>query len=270
MLRTTMISFLFLTVFLAHSQIASYDSLAASDTLNWPQMQYLDSLMQRGARWQEHTEELLQLGVMRQVQETAQKVPDHITKLDSLLQEKSDLMKEKILSLSSNTQKKIDSAGQALPFGFNQYTSKMAGPASAGLPAGQAGKLDQLIDRYSSQLSDRKERSWLQDHLGQLQQMDGVLDQYQGKLLDMGDLEQLKGYQQQLQQLTGQSQGYFQEAKGLLKGELNEEHPLMQKLQSLIGNRKEFQELQAQTAELEQFKQLASKYGEDYAREHRQ
>ena len=241
----------------------AYDSLAASDTLNWSQMQYLDSLVHVGVDWQDYTDKLTELGVVKHVQEKVQEVPKHIAKLDDLLQEKSELLNEKILHLSSGAQDWADSAGQALPFDVNQYTSKMKG-------------LDQLIEKYSTQLTNLKERSWLQDHLSQLQQMDGALSQYQGKLLDIGALEQLQGYQQQLQELTGQSKGYFQEAKGIFKAGLSEESlpagagPLMQKLQSLIGNRKEFQELQAQTAELEQFKQLSQKYGENYARQHKQ
>ena len=261
---------------MAQHSYEAYDSLAASDTLNWTQMQYLDSVMQQGVWSMEHGEKLLQLGIVKDAQEKAAQVPEHIQKLDSLLQEKSKLIQQKILNLSSNTQHKLDSAGQILPFNLSQYTYKMEG-------------IDCLIDQYSSELTNVKERSWLQNHLSQLQQMDGALNQYpsfsrlardsagkQGKLLDIDELDQLQGYKQQLQQLSGQSQGYFQEAMGLLKGGsdkdklLSEEGPLFQRLQSLIGSSKEFQELQAQTAELEQFKQLAGKYGEDYTRQHRQ
>jgi len=135
--------------------------------------------------------------------------------------------------------------------------------------------IDGLIEQYSAELTNGKERSWLQNHLSQLQQMDGALGQYQGKLFDTEELNQVKAYQQQLQELTGQSQGYFQQVMSLKKGInketlLSEDGGLMQKLKSLIGNRPEFQELQAQTTELEQFKQLANKYGEEYARHHQQ
>jgi len=280
------ILFLCLVSIVAQSQTSSYDSLTASDTLNWTQMQYLDSLIQSGARWQEHTGKLVQLGVVKQIQEKAEQIPEHIQKLDSLLQEKSSLIKDKIRDLSSNLKDKTDSASQNLPFDLQQYTSRME-------------SIDQTIDQYSSQLTNREERSWLQDHLSQLQQMDGTLNQYpsfsrlqrdsvtgghslwrriagkRGKLLDIDELKELQGYKQQLQELTGQSQGYFQEALGLRNGLnketlLSEEGGLMQRLQSLIGNRQEFQELQAKTAELEQFKQLSQKYGEDYARNQRQ
>jgi len=224
-------------------------------------MKYLDSLIHSGAQWQEHTDRLIQLGVVTEIQEKVEQVPEHIQKLDSLLQEKSSLIQEKIWNLSSNVQSKVDSSGQNLPY-IQQFTSRME-------------NIDELIEQYGSELTNSKERSWLQNQLSQLQQLDGALNQYQGKLLNVDELDQLKGYKQQLQELTGQSQGYFQEAKGLLGSNFNkdsllsENGSLFQRLQSLIGNAKEFQELQAQTAELEQFKQLAGKYGEDYARQHR-
>jgi len=239
-----------------------YDSLAASDTLNWPQMQYLDSVMEHGAWSTEHSDNLLELGIIKDVQEKAKQAPEHIKKLDSLLQEKSRLLQEKIQNLSSKIQDTADSSGQLLPFDINLYTSKME-------------SIDGLIEQYSAELTNSKERSWLQNHLSQLQQMDGALGQYQGELLDIEELNQVRGYQQKLQELTGLSQEYLQQVMSLKRGInketlLSEEGGLMQKLKSLIGNRPEFQELQAQTAELEQFKQLADKFGEDYARQHTQ
>ncbi len=266
-LETRWILVLFLSVvvqFVSHSQTkCTYDSLAASDTLSWPQMQYLDSVMQHGVWSMEHGNKLKQLGVIIEVQEKVEQAPEHIQKLDSLLMKKSKLVQEKILNLSSNTQHKLDSSGQLLPLNVSQYNSKMEG-------------IDGLIEQYSSELTNGKERSWLQGQLSQLKQMDGALNQYQGKILNVKELEKIQGYKEQLQQLTDQSQRYFQEAMGLLKGGpdkdklLSEEGLLFQRLQSLIGNRREFQELQAQIAELEQFRAISQKYGQNYALKNRQ
>ncbi len=256
MSRLLTILLLYLSTLGAQSQ--AYDSLAASDTLNWAQMQYLDSLVQYGARWQEYTDKLMELGVVKQVQEAIDKVPEHVQKLDSLLEVKAARVNQEISRLLG--QARDDSLGiQVIPrFARDDLTMN---------------ELDALIGQYSSELTSAEEISWLQDHVGQLNQLQGSLQQYQGKLLELADLQQLQGYQQQVQQLMGQSQGYFQEAKGLFSGGLSEGSlpagqagPLMQELQSKIGLSKEFQELQAKTAELEQFKALSKKYGEDYAR----
>ena len=264
MKRHLAIFLLFLSSLDVQSQ--AYDSLAASDTLNWDQMQYLDSVIQFGGWEQEHVDKLMELGVVRKVQEAVNKVPEHVRKLDSLIQAKSASVHAEISRL----------LGQA------KHDRNIDGlPVDSELTDAQLQKVDALIQEYSSQLTNPQELRWLQEHMGQLNQLQGSLPQYpssafqatagmQNKLLELADLQQLQGYQQQVQQLMGQSQGYFQEAKGLFSGGLSEDSPLMQELQSKIGLTKEFQELQAKTAELEHFKALSQKYGEDYARQYKE
>ena len=218
-------------------------------------MQYLDSLVQKGAQWQNYTDKLLALE--ESIHEGTNGVPEYTSTLDSLLKIKSELLVSKILDLQGKSSSKLDSAGLIFPINISNQGEMLE-------------EVNQHIHQYTSQITDPQELVWLQDHIGQLNQLESVLQEYQGKVLELSDLQQLQSYQEQLQSLMGQSQGYFQEMKSVLEGGLSEDSPFMSELQSKIGLSKEFQELQAKTAELEQFKAISQKYGQDYALKNRQ
>jgi len=136
---------------------------------------------------------------------------NNIQKIESLLQDKAQLIQARINSLHTKATSKLqgldslsntrvgdlvnDNLEKLSP---EQYTTKLNG-------------INQSLETYKSKVTDNEELTWVEHYSGQLDQLDGVVTQYQDKLLNMDELQALKGYSQQLQQLSQESSGYFQE-----------------------------------------------------------
>ncbi len=204
-------------------------------------------------------------GINRKVDSLTHLPEFYTAKLDSLIQTKSALIQEKINHLQTQATSKftgLDSLHSMAPdsllgnsfsnlgLDLDQYSQEMKG-------------IDELMDRYTAKIKDQEELAWVEHYRGQLDQLDQVVQDYQGKALELEEIQQLQGYSQQLQQLSQESQGYFQQVNQAVSGGLTEDSQLMRSLQEKLGQREEFQQLQAHITEFEEVEGLgeeAAKY----------
>ena len=179
-------------------------------------------------------------------------LPDHyLPKIDSLLLAKSQLLQTRINNLFGQATDKLrtlDSIPNTKGASFLnenvEYTTRLS-------------DVNQTLETYKSQITDREELAWIEHYTGQLDQLEGVVSEYKDELLKLEELNELRAYRQQLQQLSGEASGYLTEAQAVLQGRLQEDSPLMQIIKSKISNTREFQQLQHQNEALDKLRSTA-------------